>query len=224
MKKVIFVFVVWVAAALPVSAQFFVGGGFGVDFSSRKSSSGNVSVKTPSTFTFQFSPKIGHYLNDDFAIGLDVSFVQMNRTSIINLALNEERKITTTAWGIGSFARYNFIEAEKFSLLLEGAMGIVGIKSKTKTGNTTREDDPFFGFTFGVFPVLSFNLTDNLNIEASSNFLRFGFQTLTQKDSNDSSSKVTQSGFGFGVNSSVRNIEDMTIQNPVWRVGLVFKF
>lgn len=225
MKKVIISFVVLVAAVLSTNAQIFVGGGVGVDFGGGKSTSGGTSVDLPKSLAFSFTPKVGFYLNDDFAVGLEVGLLSMTQKR--TLYSGDERKDNTTGWAVGAFARYNLIGGDKLSLLLEGSIAYGGMKDKTTVGSTTTNGDPVSTFGIGVLPVLSYSLTEKLSIEASCDFLRLGFLSITEKDSGNSNDKVTENYFGFGVNPIGFNIldidETLGISN-MFKVGLTFKF
>ena len=221
MKKTIISFIVFVAIIMNSNAQVFVGGGLGVEFSGGKSKYGGNSSDLPSTFAFSLSPKVGFYLNDDFAIGLEVGFISETEKETVG---STEYKDITTGWGIGAFARYYLLGGDKLSLLLEGSASFGGLKDKTKGGSTTYEGDPMTALGIGVLPVLSYSLTDRLNIEASCDFLRFGFQSMTVKDADNSSNKTTTNNFGFGVNSLGFNALPIGGFSDMIKIGLTFKF
>jgi hypothetical protein len=65
-----------------------------------------------------------------------------------------------------------------------------------------------------------------LSIEASCDFLRFGFSSTTVKSSGSSDFKNTTNTFGFGANTPAMGIDEddgPTFSN-FFNVGLVFKF
>jgi len=215
MKKTIISFIVLVTVILNSNAQVFVGGGLGVEFSGGKSKYGGNSSDLPSEFAFSISPKVGYYLNDDFAIGLEVGFLSNTEKEKVGTT---EYKDITTGWGVGAFARYNLVGDDRLSLLLEGSVSFAGMKSKEKAGSTTTDGNPMTALSIGVLPVLSYGLTDRLSIEASCDFLRLGFQSATVKNASNSDNKSTVNSFGFGVNSLPFESSSM------FEVGLTFKF
>ena len=219
MKKVFITCAVLIAAVFTSNAQVFVGGGVGLDFGGGKVKSGSSSQDLPSLFAIEFSPKVGFYLNDDFAVGLEVGFINMTAKQKGN---SSDLKVSAIGWGVSAFARHNVLGGEKLSLLLEGSIGVGGAKSKYTYGSSTSEGDPMFTFGIGVLPVLSYSLTDRLNIEVSCDFLRLGFQSVTEKDNDDKSYKETYYNFGFGVNTNGYNFELESI--PLLKVGVIFKF
>ena len=218
MKKVIIAFVVLIATVFTSNAQVFVGGGVGLDYRGGKYKSGNTSVDAPSLFSIQFMPKVGFYLTDNFAIGFNAGLLSV--TSKDYNWRGDEVKLSIVGWEIGSFARYNAVGVEKLSLLLEGSVGLGGAYAKEKVGPLTTDGDPVLIMGLNVMPVLSYSLTDRLSIEASCDFLRFGYtHAITIRDNSGNS---TNSTFGFGVNTSTLNSQGNS--TSLWKLGLIFKF
>ena len=226
MKKLIITFAVLIAVVFTSNAQVFVGGGLGVDYMGGKYSYGGTSVDLPTGFAFNLTPKVGFYLNDDLAIGLEVGFLNGTLKEKGSGSSSQDEKFSLTGWGVGAFGRYRLVGEEKFSLLLEGSLGVSGAKTKETYGSTTRNGDPTTTISVGVLPVLSYSLTNRLNIEASCDFLRFGFDSYTTKSASNKDNKTTVNTFGFGVNSTTSSIDDdgdMYFSDYL-RVGILFKF
>ena len=225
MKKTFIAFAILVMAVTS-NAQVFVGGGLGVDYMGGKYKGGSSSFDLPSGFAFNFAPKVGFFLNDDFAIGLEVEFLSATLKEPGYGTNAKDNKYKLTGWGVSGFARRNLVGTDKFALLLEGSLGVGGLKTKETYGSTSYDGDPTFMFAVGVQPVLSYSVTDRLSIEAACNFLRFGFQSATTKDADNSNEKTTVNILGFGVNSSTISLDnsgDMSFSNPL-TIGLVFRF
>ena len=205
----------FVLAAMVSNAQLFVGGSVGLNLGSDKVKVGNNTPFNESSFGFGLSPRIGYYLNDKFAIG---AMVNLQTTSDKDKSdSNIEIKDTEFAWGITPFARYSFVEFGKFSVMAEGRLGIGGSTSKSKVGNTTIEDPSTFNYGFNISPILSYSLSDRINLEAALNFLNFGLNGTSEKH-NDTDRKDTTFDFGIGVNSrDAFNVGRMT-------VGFIYKF
>ena len=220
MKKLIISFVVFLVAICSSNAQVFVGGSLGVGLSGGKDTYAGKSVDLPKSTLFTLSPKVGYYVNDDFAIGLNVTFLSASeKSSKEYTGYADDRKSSVLGWGIGGFARYNILELNKFSVLLEGSLGVSGAKSKVKQGSTTVDGDPTFTFAIDVVPVLSYSLTEKWSIEASCDFLRLGFESVTEKDASDKKNKTTENSFGLLVNAGTNSII-----SDILSVGLIFKF
>jgi len=224
MKKLVVAFAVLIAAVFTSNAQVFVGGGLGVEFGGGKSTYGGTSVDAPSTLALYFAPKAGFYLSDNFAVGMEAGFLTGTEKQTSG---STEIKNNLFGWGVSGFARYRLAGDEKLSLLLEGSVGAGGLKNKRTVGANTTDGDPMFAFAIGVLPVLSYSLTDRLNIEASCDFLSFGFQSIIEKDKDDATYKYIENYFGFGVNSLGFNMlgldEYLGISNMI-KIGIVFKF
>ena len=222
MKKVLVVIVVLIATVSMSKAQVFIGGGVGFDYNGGTFKFGGNSLDKPSETAFIFFPKAGFYLNNNFAIGLEVDIISLSRKTPKEFRYGdygygyygyfEDLKENLFAWGISAFARYDLVEVGKFSLLLECPFGIVKSKTKETQGSITRDVNPTLAFGIAVLPVLSYDLTDKFSIEASCDFIRLGF-TSTIVDNKD----ITNN-FGFGINSSsLNNSIPMTI-------SCIFKF
>ena len=219
MKKVLISFILLVTVVLSSNAQVFVGGGLGVEYSNGKSKFGGSSYDLPQTLAYSISPKVGFYLNDNFAIGLEAGFISKTDKETVS---NIDYKDITTGWGIGAFARYNMVRVDRLSLLLEGSASFGELKTKEKAGSNTIDGDPTTVIGVSVLPVLEYSLTNRLSLEASCDFLRLGFQSLTTKDVDNSSNKVTVNGLGFGVNSFGFNALSLE-PSSMFKIGLIFK-
>ena len=133
MKKVFLAVVVMFATVTMSSAQVFVGGGVGFDLTGGKYKGGGASIDKPSGMAFNFTPKVGYYLSDDLAIGLEVGLVSLSMKTPKELTYSgDEIKQSIFGWGVSAFARQKLVGDEKISLHLEGSIGIAGAKGKTK--------------------------------------------------------------------------------------------
>lgn len=220
MKKIL-LFLAIIIAASTVNAQLFIGGGVGFDRIGGSTKIGSTTVNNPSVFTIQFAPKVGFYLNDDFALGVSLGVMNSSVTEPEDdiEIVNNELRFTAAA-----FARYRLIGNDKVSLLLDGEIGGGKISSKTKRGSTTMQGNPTLLFSFGVTPVISYSISDRLDIEASSDFLRFGFTMLTDTDLDNADFKDTTTHFGLGVNALTPNLDIGRMVPPLLTVGVTFKF
>ena len=218
MKKTIISFIVFTAIILNSNAQVFIGGDFSTQLSGGKTKSGSNSVDQPSTATFRLSPKVGFFLNDDFAIGAEV-LLGISTTN--DKATPTETKTTGASWGIAPFARYSVAEMGKFSVLLEGTAGISGTTTKSKTGSSSVDLPSTLTIGLGVTPMLSYNLSNKINLELGLDFLSFDLSrtTRTTKVSGGDDIKNHSTNFGLGVDSNnvfTNNLGTVTI-------GFIFK-
>jgi len=217
MKKVLMMGVVLIATVFVSKAQVFIGGGVGFDYCEEKTKNGSNSFDKLSETAFVFSPKIGFYLNDKFAIGLEVDIINLSKKTTEEFRLlyifgynggyysHYDLKENVFAWGLSAFARYHLWGTGKFSLHLESPLGIVGTSTTatiTIMESSISIGNPELSFGIAVFPVLSYGLTDKFRMEINSDFLRLGFTSTITEDRNNSSNKDVTNNFGFGVNSS----------------------
>lgn len=224
MKKAL-LFLAVIIAATVANGQVFIGGSFGVDKTGGKTKLGSVTIDNPSTFTVQFSPKVGFYLNDDFALGLSLGIINTSYTTPENEYISDQEVVDNTlTLTIAAFARYKLIGNDRVSLFLDGELGGGKVTSKEKIGSITEEGDPLSLFAFGIAPVISYSISDRIDIEASSDFLRFGFASITETDLDDSDYKSTVNHFGLGLNAYTPNIVSGQMEAPLLKVGLNFKF
>ena len=229
MRKVIISSVVLCMTALSINAQVFVGGNLGVNYGGGKATFGSQSEDLPSTFSFSLVPKVGFYVNDDIAIGVQAGIMSSSTTQTFN---GTDYAESLFGWTISGFGRLNMIEAGNLSLLIEGTLGITGATPKFKSGGQTNDGDPITIFGIGIAPILSYSFTSALSVEMSCDFLRLGFNSLTVKDADDSNYKTTVNAFGLGVNSfpTFDILESVFIDdfNPLRTspitVGVIFKF
>ncbi|MCL2074615.1 MAG: hypothetical protein FWH18_11885 [Marinilabiliaceae bacterium] len=217
MRKVIISFAVLCLTALTINAQLFVGGTVSVDsWGGSRTSGTTTATPPPSTLSFTIAPKVGFYLNDDFAIGIQAGILSAVTTSKSSDTPPVETKAGAFGWLFGAFARMNLVEAGGFSFLLEGGLGISGATPYYIDGSAQRHDgDPVTIFDIGVAPVLSYSFSNALSAEFMCDFLRLGFTQETEK-SGDTTDPWTNSDnhFGLGVNSN---------RAPV-SVAVIFKF
>ena len=152
----------------------FVGGSLG--FSSEKDG------ETKKT-TIDFSPKIGFFITNNLAIGMDLGYGQ-NKT-ITTSIVGENKTILT----VGAFGKYYFNPSNQFSLF--GNLGFDynstnDLIAKYKTN----------GFDIGLSPGVSYFLSNNFVLEASIG--KIGFVS-TKPDVKEAVSKST---FDFNLNIS----------------------
>jgi hypothetical protein len=231
MKKVIISFAIMMAAVLTGSAQIFVGGSIGLSHSAAERKDGSNTIKQPTQFGFNISPKIGYELSSELALGVNFRFAshtsKQDKDALGPGNPAEDRKTFSKSFGIGGFGRYALFEISKFALIAEGHIGIAGSSSKTTTGSVTVEAPSSSTFYISVFPALAYNLTDKLTLDVSlSNLLNLGFTSTTttikpEPGTNGNEIKAKSSHFGLNASSFPGNINDWF--NAI-NVGFYYKF
>jgi hypothetical protein len=220
MKKLFITIALALATAVACNAQYFVGGSLGLSTHSSKTEiDGYGTVKSPSTFGFSITPKVGYYLNPKVAVGLSASFGYSDSTIYTTTPKTE---VKTYSWSVSPFARYSFLQFGKFSVLAEATVGINGSSLKTKETSTV-DGISTFGYGVNVAPILSYDISKKFSLETKLNFLALGFnytktKTPAEISATGTEQNVKESDFGFGVNSNnLVTVGDITI-------GAIYKF
>ena len=217
MKRVIVALFALLVTVITVEAQVFVGGGLGLSFSDGESSSGSTEY-SGSSFGFSISPQVGYYLTDDLSVGVSgylASNWSKNKRIDPNDPTNDrEYKYSSDRWGVNIFGRYKLLGLgiENLSLLVEGSIGVQGGKNKDTLNEITTKYPGSTVYSINARPVLSYKLSDKLNVLAYCNFLSLGYQYQTQKNS-DTDNKSKLQSFNLGFNS----FSDLNI-------GFIYKF
>ncbi|MDR1673022.1 MAG: porin family protein [Bacteroidales bacterium] len=212
MKKT-FITVAVALASITANAQFFAGGGLNLSVSGGNTTlSGGGSVDAPSSFSFGLHPMAGFYLNDKFSLGGRLGF----DVSASSTGGSSPTETTSFSWAIAPFARYAFIQFGKLSIVGEAAVNIGRTTGTSKSGGGSAVDtDPIFRLGFNVAPLLSYSVSDRLNLELAAKFFSFGVNTTVTGDD----TKTTRASIGFGANSGdlIGSLGSIT-------VGAIFKF
>jgi hypothetical protein len=165
-----------------------------VGFGSNKSEAGLSETKTNS---FNFSPKVGYQVTDNWTFGIDLSF-QGDKTTNETTTLTPGPVVTTTETkttnlSAGVFARYSKPVSELFSIYADLGAGIQNQKTTVPSffGNSSVTSD---GFYVGITPAVFINVKKNFGLNVSIGGL--GYDTLDTPGG-------TNSGFNFNFGQTV---------------------
>lgn len=155
--------------------DFFVEGNIGFGSTNDK----NTEVKTSS---FNFNPKVGYFISEDLAVGLDLGFGS-NKTEV---AGTDVAKVS--AVGFGGFARYYFLDlGKRFKTYGEFGVGyatandkIAEVKTNTIGVGAGLGINYFvtesFAINFGLADILSYSSSKtDIDGDEGSNEFGFGF-------------------------------------------------
>ena len=196
---------------LSLNAQVFIGGGINFTNSTREHEDNNELVERESAFGIGFSPKVGVFLSEKLAIGIDLNLSTYKRkTGIDSEAIYKQSNI-----GVSPFVRYYALNWNKFSVFGQGNIGVEFIKSTTDFESTVTDGPKETKFYIYIAPGLSYNLSDKLSLETSLNFLSFGYNHRIHEDD---IYKNKNSDFYFG--AGLYNI--VTI--GAIKIGAIYKF
>ena len=234
MKK-IFIFLAITCIAVNINAQWFVGGKLGLSINDS-----NVKVDAEKTINgtfigFHIAPKGGYYFNEKLALGLSFSIGANFRKLSDELNSYESRDVSIP-WRINPFVRYSVFTYKKFSLILEGNVGVGGEQSKenyTYPDHYLRHKYEEKKSTIGIgvlniAPILGFKLSERFQLEAGLNFLNLGYNIditdITEKTTDkwgfeeSHKAKSINHDFNIGFNSSsILAMSQLTI-------GVICKF
>lgn len=172
---------------LGVQAQkYLFGGTVAFDHSTSETTVSNgtsITKDGPTTSMFAFSPYAGIFLNENFAVGLGVSY-EMESSKQKDVMSVDEYKTSSTMTSIYPMVRYYYRALDNAGLFLEGniAIGFGKEKEEFIDGSVTEsEEADLSGMSVGVFPGLYINVTDYMCFEARFGGLQYASYGMKQK-------------------------------------------
>ncbi|HUW06140.1 MAG TPA: outer membrane beta-barrel protein [Williamwhitmania sp.] len=212
MKRILFALLVLLTCSVGAQAQYFVGGQFGFNTTGGSQKSGGVTVDKPKNTSFNFSPSIGKFISDKLAVGVSLNFTAQSLKTTVGGNTYTDK---TTGFGIAPFARYYFLQMNKFGIFAQGQIGFSYSDSKQPSVGPDEEiKTTTFGFI--ILPVVYYNVSEKLSLEASISLFNFGFNTSTQKDQNNNKDITNSFGFGAGL--------DGLVNTGNFSIGAIYKF
>jgi len=126
-----------------------------------------------------------------------------NKTIDPNDPTNERyNKYSSEIWAFQVFGRYKLLGLgiENLSLLVQGLIGIQGNYDKQTVNEITTKYPGGTAYSINARPVLSYKLSDRLDVLAYCDFLTLGYSYQTQKRT-DNDYKSKNHSFDLGFNS-----------------------
>lgn len=194
-----------------LSAQFFVGGNFGLSTSGGSIYNGTTTTDKPSTINFNFSPKVGKYLSENLAAGAALNF-SLYRTKTPGTPETIDKSSTI---GLSPFLRYYALKLDKFSVFGQGNIGFSYSRATTKAGGTLTKGPITTNLYFNVVPGLAYDVSDKFSLETSINILNFGYYHTTIKNG---SAKNRTSSFEMGA-----GLDNIVVVGNI-TIGAIYKF
>jgi hypothetical protein len=177
-----------------VGTGLFAGGGLGFSVFSSEVKNGSTTVKGPVVSVIKVNPRIGYFLTDNFALGVDLGY--WGTFSTYKNGVEEKTSLNTI--GIGLFGRYafNVDEESKFFIYTDFNVGFSSTTGKTEVGSVSFDTDPISNVIVGIAPGIMYFPTPKIGLEASlGNLAYFDFQTTT--DADDSEQKENEISLRF---------------------------
>jgi len=144
---------------------------------------------------FNFSPQLGYFVDDNFAIGGRLGYTSSTSESPSFIDPTATVEDTATTLSLSFFGRYYFTPSNKFSFFGEIEPGI--FNSKRESGQLETKGNGWF---INLSPGINYFLSNHFAIEASVGLL--GYNTFEL----DVDNADTQSNFNIGVNLSDINL------------------
>lgn|SRR5690554_110450 len=192
------IFLSLAVVATTVAAQAQEGFGFSegdilLEGSLQLNSQKNSGEESGTTFSFKesstlFTPKAGYFINDQFAIGIELGIGAAKGVSTFGSTETEEK---TNAFYAGVFGRYYFLElGERFKTYSEVGMGMMNAKFTDNFGNVSKTS----GFGAGLGLGVNYFLTPKIAINFELTDLLY-FTTMKDKNTD-----IKTNEFGLKIN------------------------
>ena len=112
------------------------------------------------TSSFNFNPKVGYFLTNDIAVGVELGIGSAKSTDDI---LDTEDKGSN--FNVGVFGRYYFLNlGERFKTYTEAGLGFGTQKSEFTAGGVTTEDPDFKSINAGLGLGVNYFVTEKIAI------------------------------------------------------------
>jgi hypothetical protein len=193
-----------------LDAQYFVGGNISLSTVNSKTDNG-VTTNKSSDYIFSLYPSVGKFLSEKVAVGLSLNISFSGGTS----GPSPETKYKSSTIGASPFLRYYAIKWNKFSVFGQGNIGFAFSNSSETTDGTKSDGPKDSRYYFSIYPGLSYDIGDKLQLQTSINILSFGYSYVVTKDG---STESRTSGFNMGAGlSNIVSVGTITI-------GAIYKF
>lgn len=214
MKKLLLTLILAFSCTMISSAQFYVGGTFGISHSKLSFGEG---VESQSGTSFKILPEIGYQLNDKFTVGGNIGYIKgyaalgsfdptdikefgsAIASSITDVAGGDLIDMNLSAFRIAPYVRYSIYKIQKFEFFADGTIGLNFGKGSgilnMGSGGSTDVDEKMSSFEVSITPGVAFSVTDKLKLHAKIGAI--GYQQLKVKDRD-----IKLSRFGIDVDGN----------------------
>lgn len=194
--------------AATANAQLWFGGSVGFSHEGGVTKTKEADTDKPSVNSFTFAPTVGFELNEKLSVGGKIVFTSKSTKQTVG---DTDTKTSSSTFGITPFARYTFVEFNKFGITAEAGIPILYSSSKHDNGSQTTKGDPQTSIGLYVTPLLTYSLNDHFQLECGLDFLSLSAAHTVTKDRDDSNNKGITNSFDFGASSRVATVGRITI-------------
>lgn len=131
-------------------------------------------IEEDKTSSFAFNPKVGYFLTNKVALGVEVLVASNNSENTQFGSPNVVTENKANGFGAGVFARYYFLDlGQRFKTYAEAGLGFGSTKNETNSVETSNSTNVGFGIDLGINYFLTpkfainFGLTDLLSFNSS---------------------------------------------------------
>lgn len=184
MKKSLLAMLFAVALVVPAVAEnMWIGGSLGYE---------NVSMTNgpkDSSVSWSISPEFGYNINENWDIGIDLSYSSTENSGEFRKLSVGDSKVTAVE--IAPFARYKLFSIGSFDVLAKGKIFFVSAKADDA-------DATIDGYGIAIAPVVTYSINETWSIGCTLNFAELGYAHVKgDKNLGDQEANV----FGFNANN-----------------------
>lgn len=177
----------------------FIGGSFNFN-------TGKTENNDQRTYSYTLSPKAGHFISNNFAIGTNLS-IGYAKTNQYNFPSNDVMPSHTgnLSLGVAPFARHYLTITERFRFFSEFQLSFTTVKNKVNPDtNPAFSNNPYFRsnyYSANLKPGLAFFPTKKLAVEMSFPVLTYA-KNIRTAHGIPGNIKTTNDYFDIGLNTS----------------------
>ena len=138
---------------------------------------------------FEFSPQLGYFVSDGFALGVELPITSNSQTD------EDNDKYTSTSLAFAPFARYYF-GTGKAKPYLHGSVGFGSMNMKYKPNMGTSNDSSGSLFLYQISGGIAVFLNEKLSLDFE---LGYTSATMKPKEDNSVNYRSVTSGIGAGI-------------------------
>lgn len=159
------------------------------------------------TFNFSIAPKIGYALNNNFVLGLGLSY---SHSQFDNEYINQSNTSTnftkSNSYGVLAYAKKLFPVSKKLALHLVAETGFsIGNSNSENTNNDFNSDSRTENFSINIRPGINYKLSDKFLMHA--NFGFFGYGNVNEEfDASDRPNTENRNSNSLGFNFSTSSL------------------
>ncbi|MDD4374679.1 MAG: outer membrane beta-barrel protein [Bacteroidales bacterium] len=181
----------FVANAQTEKGNFLVGGEskLNLTFLNSKLKDDDGSENGPKTTNLEFSPMVGFFVADGFAVGLEVPISYTSEKDV------DDDNMKTTSMAFAPFVRYYF-GSSNIKPYLHGTAGLGNLKMKFDPASGSSEETLYGMFIYQIGGGLGIFLNEKVTLDVG---LAYASVSLKPKENNNTNFRGISGGIGIGI-------------------------